>query len=92
VGRCCSRARLWLRPDEEVLDAAPEVKKHSGDRRTDALKQEKTGTWVDVGVCLPLEGKAERNNKQHGNGDKFESMSHSLVSPGELRLGVRNLF
>jgi len=80
-----------LRPDEEVLDAAPEVEEHSGDRRADALKQEQTGAWVDVGVRLLLERKAERNKKHHGNGDQFERMSHSLVSPGEVRLGVRNL-
>jgi hypothetical protein len=91
VGRCCSRVRLWLCPDEEVLDAAPEVEEHSGDRRTDALKQEETGTWVDVGVRLPLEGKAERNNKHHGDGDQFERVSHSLVSPGEVRLGGHTL-
>jgi hypothetical protein len=75
-----------LRPDEEVLDTPSEVKKHSGDRRTDALKQEETGARVDVGMRLPLEGKAERNSKHHGNGDKFERVSHSLVSPGEVRL------
>jgi hypothetical protein len=80
-----------LRPDEEVLDAAPEVEEHARDRRTDALKQEETGTWVDVGVRLSLEGKAERNNKHHGDGDQFERMSHSLVSSGEVRLGRRTL-
>jgi hypothetical protein len=80
-----------LRSDEEVLDAAPEVEEHAGDHRTDALKQEKTGARVDVGVRLPLEGKAERNNKHHGDGDKFERVSHSLVSLGEVRLGERNL-
>jgi hypothetical protein len=80
-----------LRLDEKVLDAAPEVEEHSGDRRTDALKQEDTGAWVDVRVRLALEGKAERNNKHHGDGDQFERVSHSLVSPGEVRLGGRNL-
>jgi hypothetical protein len=72
-----------LRLDEEVLDAAPEVEEHSGDRRTDALKQEKTRAWVDVGVRLAFKGKAERNNKHHSNGDQFERTSHSFGFPWE---------
>jgi hypothetical protein len=55
------------------------------------LKQEETRARVDVGVRLPLKSKAERNNKHHGDGDQFERMSHSLVSPAEVRLGGRNL-
>jgi hypothetical protein len=80
-----------LRPYEEVLDATPEVKEHSGDRRTDALKQEETGAWVDVGVRLAFESKAERNKKHPGNGDQFKLASHSYSSSGEVRLGGRNL-
>jgi hypothetical protein len=70
-----------LRPDEQVLDAAAKVEEYSGDRGTDALKQEETGAWVDVRVRLALEGKVERNNKHHGNGDQFERVSHSFGFP-----------
>jgi hypothetical protein len=46
-------------PDEQIPDASAEVKECGGYSRTHALKDEETRAWIDVGVCLAFECKAE---------------------------------
>jgi hypothetical protein len=51
---------LWFF-DEEILEAATEVKQGPGEDGADALKHQKSRTGIDISVCLLFKRKTERN-------------------------------
>jgi hypothetical protein len=63
--------------DEEIPEAAAEVKQRSGEDRTNALKDQEPGARIDISVGLALKGKAERNKKHQRNREVFQIMGHS---------------
>ena len=51
----------WLGFGEKTLDATAEIDQRTGDNRTDALKDQETGAWIDVSMGLALESEAKGN-------------------------------
>jgi hypothetical protein len=56
----CGRCR-WLGFGEKTLDATAEIDQRTGDNRTDALKDQETGAWINVSMGLALESEAKGN-------------------------------
>jgi hypothetical protein len=73
---------------EEILNAAAEVKERSGDDGAEALEEQKAGARIDVCMGLTLEGAAERDEKEQGNGNQLQLMGR--MSHGKfLRAGPK---
>jgi hypothetical protein len=63
--------------DEEIPEAAAEVKQRSREDRANALKDQEPGARIDIGMGLALKGKAERNKKHQRNREVFQILGHS---------------
>jgi hypothetical protein len=76
--------------DEEIPEAATEVKQRSREDRTYALKHQEPRAWIDISVRLAFKGKAECNKKHQRDREIFQILCHSK-GPQKGRLHGTNL-